>query len=137
MKKVLLINASNRKKNTYNLFTLNSIKEVMVQWGVCLGGTIYRNGRTFNKPIKEKELEQFVKLMNSNGESYSPSFKEIYTYNIQRTLATNVFPVDKEYWQKKGWLDKVYFPGSKLNSMQKLYGNGIYKMLCKVIKPIK
>lgn len=117
--------------------TLNSIKEVMVQWGVCLGGTIYRNGRTFNKPIKEKELEQFVKLMNSNGELYSPSFKEIYTYNIQRTLATNVFPVDKEYWQKKGWLDKVYFPGSKLNFMQKLYGNGIYKMLCKFIKPIK
>ncbi|MGL5329408.1 MAG: flavodoxin family protein [Peptostreptococcaceae bacterium] len=117
--------------------TLNSIQEVMIQWGVCLGGTISRNGRSFNKPIEEKELEKFIKLIDSNGKIYSPAFKEIYTYNIQRTLATNVFEVDKEYWESKGWLDKPYFPSAKLNSIQKLYGNGIYKMLCKVIKPIE
>lgn len=116
--------------------TLNSIKEVMIQWGVCLGGTISRNGRSFAKPISEKELSQFIKLINSNGKTYSPSFKEIYTYNIQRALASNVFPVDKEYWQDKGWLNKAYFPNVKLNAAQKLYGDGIYKILRKVIKPI-
>ena len=116
--------------------TLNSIEEVMIQWGVCLGGTISRNGRTYNKPIEEKELEDFIKLINNNGKTYSPSLKEIYTYNIQRTLATNVFPVDKEYWNKKGWINKPYFPGTKVNAIQKLYGNGIYKILSSVIKPI-
>ncbi|MGL6106701.1 flavodoxin family protein [Romboutsia sp.] len=117
--------------------TLNSIEEVMIQWGVCLGGTVSRNGRNFNRPIEEKEVTKFIDLINSNGKSYSPSFKEVYTYNIQRTLATNVFPVDKDYWENKGWIDNTYFPGSKLSFVKKIYGNSIYKILCKVIKPIK
>lgn len=116
--------------------TLKSIEEVMIQWGVCLGGTISRNGRNFNKPIEEKELSEFIKLINSNSKAYSPRLKEIYTYNVQRTLATNIFPVDKEYWKSKSWIDTPYFPNAKLNAIQRLYGNGIYKMLCKVIKPI-
>ena len=116
--------------------TLNSIEEVMIQWGVCLGGTIYRNGRNFNNPIEEKELSKFIKLLSYDEKKYSPSFKEIYTYNIQRTLATNVFPVDKKYWKSQGWLNTPYFPEAKLNSIQKLYANGIYKVLCNVIKPL-
>lgn len=116
--------------------TLNSIKEVMIQWGVCICGTIHRNGRTFNKPIEEKELENFINMIESNGKLYSPSFKEVYTYNIQRALATNIFPLDKKYWKDKQWLYKAYFKGSKLNLIKKLYGNIIYKMLCKVIKPV-
>ncbi len=82
--------------------TLNSLKEVMVQWGVALAETISRNGRTFNKLIKENEIANFIKLVNKGGKGYSPSFKQIYTYNVQRTLATNIFPVDREYWQNKG-----------------------------------
>ena len=116
--------------------TLNSIEEVMIQWGVCLGGTISRNGRSFNKPIEEKELSQFINLLNCDGKKYSPNFKEVYTYNIQRALATNIFPVDKEYWESHDWLNTPYFPQAKLNSTQKLYGNSIYKLLCSVIKPL-
>lgn len=116
--------------------TLDSIEEVMIQWGVCFGGTISRNGRSFNKPIEEKELSKFINLLNCDGEKYSPSFKEVYTYNIQRALATNVFPVDKEYWENHGWLNTPYFPQAKLNSTQRLYGNGIYKILCNFIKPL-
>lgn len=116
--------------------TLHSIEEVMTQWGVSFGGTISRNGRSFNKPIEEKEFSHFIKLINLDGKKYSPKFKEIYTYNVQRTLARNVFEKDKEYWEDNGWLNRPYFPGAKLNTIQKLYGNGIYKMLCKVINPI-
>ncbi|ELC8442545.1 flavodoxin family protein [Clostridium perfringens] len=117
--------------------TINSIEEAMIQWGVSLGGAITRNGRSFNKPIEESEIAEFIKLVESNGRSYSPSFKEIYTYNIQRTLATNVFPVDKEYWTNKGWINSAYFPRTKINPIKKLYGNGLYKLLTKVIKPIE
>ena len=133
-KKPVLILANTQGSGIEN--TLNSIKEVMMQWGVFLGGTISRSGRNINKPIEEKELAQFIKLIESEGRSYSPSFKEIYTYNIQRALATNIFPVDKEYWVNKELIDKEYFPNTKLNIVQKVYGEGIYKLLTKVIKPI-
>lgn len=117
--------------------TINSIEEAMIQWGVALGGSITRNGRSFNKPIEEKEVAEFIRLVESSGMSYSPNFKEIYTYNIQRALANNVFPVDKEYWINKGWIHNAYFPGTKINPIKKLYGNGLYKLLTKVIKPIE
>ena len=133
-KKPTLIVANTQGSGLEN--TINSIKEVMIQWGVFLGGTISRNGRSFNKPIEEKELSQFINLLNCDGKKYSPNFKEIYTYNIQRALATNIFPVDKEYWESHDWLNTPYFPQAKLNSTQKLYGNSIYKLLCSVIKPL-
>lgn len=117
--------------------TINSIKEAMIQWGVSFGGAITRSGRSFNKPIEEKEVADFIKLIEANGKFYSPSFKEIYTYNIQRALANNIFPVDKDYWVNKGWINKAYFPGAKLNQIKKIYGNSLYKILTKVIKPIE
>lgn len=117
--------------------TLNSIEESLIQWGVCLCGTISRNGRSFKDPIKEKELSKFIKLVKSNGEGYVPSFKEVYTYNIQRTLAKNVFPIDKTYWEKKDWINNPYFSGAKVSIIKKVYGNGIYKLLCNFIKPIE
>ena len=117
--------------------TLNSIKESMVQWGVALCGTISRTGQNFDKPIEAKELSKFIDLVNSSGKGYKPSFKEISTYNTQRTLATNIFDLDKDYWVEKNWLDECYFPGSNVNFIKKTYGNMMYKMLCKVIKPIR
>lgn len=116
--------------------TLKSIQESIIQWGVAFCGTISRNGRSFNEAIKEKELSKFINLVNSNGEGYTPSFKEIMTYNTQRTLATNVFPIDKEYWENKDWINQSYFPGAKVSFIKKTYGNMMYSMLCKVIKPI-
>ncbi len=117
--------------------TLNSIQESLIQWGVSLCGTISRNGRSFNEPIKESEIANFIKLVNSGGQGYNPSFKEITTYNTQRTLATNLFTLDKEYWEEKGWINEPYFPKAKLNFIKKTYGNMMHRMLRKVIKPIE
>ena len=115
--------------------TLKSIEEAMVQWGVSLCSTVSRTGRTSNNPIEEKEISKFINLINSNGIGYSPSFKEINTYNVQRVLATNVFPLDKDYWDKNTWLKSPYYPDAKVNFIKKAYGNFLYKSLSKVIKP--
>ena len=117
--------------------TINSIKESMIQWGVALCGTISRNGRNFSNPIEYKEISSFVDLVNNSGKGYKPSFKEISTYTTQRTLATNVFELDKEYWENQNWINEPYFPGSNINFIKKIYANSMYTMLCKVIKPIQ
>lgn len=115
--------------------TLNSIKEAMIQWGVCLCGEVSRNGRSFNTPISHKEISKFVAFVNCNGSGYKPSLKEISTYNVQRALATNVFDIDKDYWDKNELINSSYFPQSKVSYPKKLYGNLLYRILCKSIKP--
>lgn len=117
--------------------TVNSIQESLIQWGVCLAGSISRNGRNFDKTIEEKELARFLKLINSNSKCYAPSLKEINTYNVQRVLARNVFPIDKVYWEEKGWMDQAYFQSARVNPIKRIYGNGIYHMLSQFIKPHK
>ncbi len=129
---LLLANTQGSGINT----TLSSIQEAMIQWGVALCGTVSRNGRSFNEPIKESEIDNFISLINQSGQGYKPSFKEITTYNTQRTLATNIFELDKEYWEKNGWIDKPYFPGAKVNIVKKAYGNIMHNMLRRVIKPL-
>lgn len=117
--------------------TLNSIKEIMIQWGVYCTDSISRNGRNFNKEIRRVELINFIKLLKSDKKTYIPSFKEIYTYNVQRALATNIFSLDKKYWEENNWINNVYFNTAKVSVIKKLYGSTIYKILCSVIKPIK
>lgn len=115
--------------------TISSIEESLIQWGVALCGSVSRSGRNFNVPISEKEISSFVNLIKSNAPLYKPSFKEISTYNVQRALATNVFPLDREYWEKQNWLNNSYYPNTKVNIVKKSYGNMLYKIMCKTIKP--
>ncbi len=117
--------------------TLKSIKEVMIQWGTYIAGNISRNGINFNKPIKREELSKFIYLLQSDKKSYRPSFKEIYTYNMQRALANNIFDIDKKYWKENNLINTVYFNNAKINMIKKLYGHSVYKLLCTVLKPIE
>lgn len=116
--------------------TLNSIEEVMIQWGVSLCETIGRKGSIEGKLIKEEEIKGFLDILEGK-KNYKPTFKQIYTYNIQRVLATNVFELDNKYWSDKNWINNLYFPNSNVSLIKRIYGNFIYKMLCKVIKPIE
>lgn len=115
--------------------TMNSIQESLCQWGVALCSKIGRTGRNINRPIELKEIEKFIKLVNNNGYGYSPSFKEVTTYNVQKALAKKLLPLDNEYWEKKEWTKYTYFQGAKISGIKGVYGNVIYKILCKSIKP--
>lgn len=115
--------------------TIQSLNESLIQWGVCLTGSISRSGRNIDVAIEEKEVAAFVKCVHAGGRSYVPSFKEISTYNVQRALATKVFPVDEAYWKDQGWMAHPYFPQAQVNPFKKVYGKALYQLMCKVIKP--
>lgn len=117
--------------------TIYSIREVMIQWGVCLTGSISKSGRTFNTPIEYNEIYPFINMIHKDSKGYKPSFKEISTYTTQRTLATNIFENDKKYWTDNNWINNAYFPTAKVGIIKKTYANMMYSMLCKVIKPIQ
>lgn len=56
----------------------------MIQWGVFLGGAIKRSGRNFNKPIEEKEVADFINLIEASGKKKIRNYiivLVIYLYN--------------------------------------------------------
>lgn len=184
MKKVLLINASNRRKNTYKL--LSSIEEILKNKGyetelislsnykidfckgceacilkgdcflkdeskIVMEKIIESDGLVIGTPVYLNNMSGILKtfidrtcswfhrsevaqkptllLANTQGSGLKNTINSIEEAMIQ--------PVDKEYWINKGWIHNAYFPGTKINPIKKLYGNGLYKLLTKVIKPIE
>ncbi len=115
--------------------TMNSIEESISQWGVALCCKIGRNGRTINTPIKRDDIKNFIALVNNSGKGYSPSLKEITTFNVQKALSSKIFKIDLDYWNKKGWTDFSYFPDANISFAKRAYGNLIFKILYKNIKP--
>lgn len=117
--------------------TLKSIEESLIQWGACISAKISKKGKEINKPIELKEIQEFIKLINNDGEGYRPSFKEVATFNVQKALGEKIFPLDKAYWEKNGWNKYSYYPSAKVSVLKKVYGDTIYKILKRNIKPIE
>lgn len=116
--------------------TVRSINEFLIQWGTCITGCIKRTSRNCANPVLKSDAKNFIDLVNADGKGYKPSFKEVQVYNVQKVLCNNIFPEDKVYWTDRKWINLSYYPEAKLSIFKKLYGNMIFNMLKKVIKPI-
>lgn len=132
--KPVLIAVNTRGSGIKN--TKKSIDEVLIQWGVNRCGVVSRTGITMKNSIEKNEVAPFIDAIKKEGKGYKPSMKEIFTYNMQRSMANNLFQIDRDYWETKGWMDKPYFPESNSGIIKSTFGELLYRFMCKVIKPI-
>ncbi len=117
--------------------TLKSIKESLRQWGVFFSGHALRVGSKIHlNPITSLELSNFMNIV-CNKKVYTPSFKDISYFNVQRALAMNVFPLDKEFWIKNNLNNLSFHPNSKVNLLKTFYGKFLYSILSKKLSKNK
>ena len=75
--------------------TSKSIEESLMQWGVFSCGHVLRvGGKIHSKPLNSNEFLNFMNIV-CNKNQYTPSFKDISYFNVQKALAMNIFPLDK------------------------------------------
>lgn len=117
--------------------TLNSLEKVLDGWGVNVVSKIGRTISKIDDPLDKGELDRFINYVNNGNRRYKPSTGQIISFNIKKVLAENIFPLDKEYWEKKNWLTQDYYYSCKVNPFKKILGKGFYKMMKTKIKPIK
>lgn len=114
--------------------TLKSIEESLRQWGVFFGGHALRVGsKIYSEPITSKELYNFMNIV-CNKKIYTPSFKDVSYFNVQKALAMNVFPLDKNFWMENNLIDACFYPNSKVNPFKSFLGNFLYSLLSKKLK---
>lgn len=117
--------------------TSKSIEESLRQWGVFSCGHILRVGnKIHSNPLNPLELSSFMNVV-CNKNKYTPSFKDISYFNVQKALAMNIFPLDKEFWINNNWNELSFYPNSKVNLPKKLYGNFLYSIISKNLTKIK
>ncbi len=108
--------------------TLKYLQSVSIQWGGLNAGKIGRNARSMNKPVEEKEVKKFIRLLNS-PESYSPTLNELINFETQKELGKFLGELDVQYWSEKQWIDAPYYFSCKVNFFKKQLSKAFGKFL--------
>lgn len=111
--------------------TLKSIEESLRQWGVFSCGHALRIGsKIHSKPLTSDELSTFMNIV-CNKTEYTPSFKDVSYFSVQKALAMNIFSLDKAFWIENYWNKLYFYPNSRINMFKKFYGQFLYSMISK------
>lgn len=113
--------------------TQRCFETIAMEWGVQKAGFIARSSRNIDSSVQDKELLQFFRLLNNGKSSYKPSIYEINIFQVQKVLALKTNELDKQFWQERGWIDKVYYYTCEINLVKRIFSNLIFKFLYKVM----
>lgn len=118
----------------------NYIKEVLTFWGINTTyklPIVYRNAKLeiYDKQI-DKVLNEFIDTLKNNTFK-SPTFKTIASYNVFRSMSTNLYTKgnpDYDYWKNSELYKYPYHPDIKIGMIKSIFGNTLYKVVSKRMK---
>ena len=114
------------------------LKDVALQFGMIPCGNISRTLFTIEEKINTKSLYKFEKFLSkSNIHKYRPTLKQVIEFNTQKVLAMEVLPLDRKYWQDKGYFDMPYFYESRISVVKRISGYLYLRMLLFFIRKSK
>jgi multimeric flavodoxin WrbA len=115
--------------------TLAYLRDLAVQWGAIRCGSVSRNAMNIDrKPINGKVLRKFRKYLDRDAlKRHRPSLRELIEFNTQKVLALKIVPMDKQYWEDKGYLKSPYFFRCRINPLKRMIGVLYFQILNKAI----
>ncbi len=97
--------------------TLSYLQSVAIQWGAIPAGRIGRTIRNMDSVVTQKELSEFIRLLNA-PQKYRPSLSILIEFEVQKALAKYLGGLDAGYWKEKGWDTKEYFTQCSPNRLK-------------------
>lgn len=118
--------------------TIKYLEDLSIQWGTIHTGNLSRTLFNIDKPLKKDDFKQFITYLdNTNKRKYKPSFRQVFEFNTQKVLAEQILPLDKVYWEDKGYIAQPYFYTCRINIFKKFMGFVFYKFLSNIISKNK
>lgn len=119
---------------SYEQDTLRYLSTVAMHWGLLYSGGAVRNAGSIEKPITEKESGRFLKSLVDGPSAFSPSFRQLALFQVQKVLALKILPIDREYWMDQGWADQVFYIRCRTRLWKRIMAWGFYRVLYARIK---
>ena len=116
--------------------TIKYLKNISLQWGGFPTDAISRKVKTLLIPVEAGEYNKFVKHLFMHEKKYRPDINQLIQFQVQRVLAEKVLPIDKEYWDAKGWSNQIYFFDARINIVKRSVAAVLYKFLSSRIRAI-
>ena len=114
--------------------TIHFFDQFATGFGARKGGYIARVHKTLNVPVEEKEVSGFLSLLKKDPKYYKPSMNEIVIFEVLKVLALKSNGADRQFWEEKKWLDKVYYYDCKMGIGKKLFSKMMFKILSNAMK---
>jgi multimeric flavodoxin WrbA len=115
--------------------TLKFLEKTSIHWGAFPCGSIGRTVNTLSNSVQEKDYGNFIKHLFMKKKDYAPTLNQLIFFQVQKVLAEKILTVDKEYWEDKKWISKLFYFDCSINVANKGIAKGFYKILSrKVVK---
>lgn len=113
-------------------YVLNYLEKTAIFWGMQPAGKIGKKINEYDL-VESDEYKDFIWHLNHAKTQYAPSLKQLIHYQVQKILAEKILDIDREYWDKKGWLDQLYYYDCEINIFKKVIAAMFYRFLRKRI----
>jgi multimeric flavodoxin WrbA len=110
------------------------LEKVAIQWGMQPTDRIGRSVMD-RSPLSQAEVQNFIKHLHEPTSTYTPSFKQVLQYQVQKALALNVLPIDRKYWISRGWNMKHYYYPCHISFGKRFIAWVLYQILRYKIRP--
>ena len=114
--------------------TVKFAESFVMGFGARLGGFVARTVPKLGKAIEEREIAQFLALLNTDKSEYKPKAKEIMSFDIQKALALKSNAKDRAFWEEKGWISKPYYYECRMNFAKRFFSKMMFGILSKAMK---
>ena len=84
--------------------------------------------------VSKKELEKFIAYIKQGKHTSIPTFKQLFTFQVQRVLSLTIHDIDKKYWTSRGWDKQIFYYKCKINLFKRIIFKLFFRMLYKKIK---
>ena len=96
----------------------NYLEKVAVQWGMQPTDRIGRSTMS-KQQLSPVAIEKFVWHLFNPPSQYKPSLNQLLQFQVQKALALNVLPIDREFWTGKGWDKELYYYPARVSMLKR------------------
>ena len=114
--------------------TIRFFDQFSTGFGARKGGYVTRVHKTLNVPVAEKEITKFLSLLQQDPKYYKPTMNEIVLFEVLKVLALKSSGADRQFWEEKKWIDKVYYFDCKMGVGKKLFSRMMFKILTNAMR---
>jgi len=119
---------------SYERDTARYLATISMHWGLLFSGSAIRKAGDAGKPLTTQEVRAFIKVLKDGPSGFSPSFRQLSLFQVQKVLAQKILPVDLAYWREHGWIDKVFYVDCKAPLWKRALAWAFHRMLYSSIK---
>jgi len=121
---------------TFGFWGTKTVKGISVTGGLFVNKNANESAAEKEKKLLQKAAIKFEKELIS-GKPVKPSFLQVLIFRATRTSMRyhpEILERDKEYYEKNGWFESLYYCEAKINILKRFIGFLVDVMIKKSIK---